>query len=278
MKQNLINLELLRNFFMAALLFACIPYNSNAQKIITLDEDLVANSNMMPVKLRAGTGMMKYLFGEFAVISTKNKDNKVKNIESRDTLAYQKDFNLSQYKEEVWGKTEQQQNFVFLGNETDSVLANMTTIFDFNSSQFSENRPDMREETTIIRNSNERFVAFLTPTQGLPSWVVEMDTQLGKDVNAPGGIISKGRMTDGASTIQIDPVRTWNTGKSSKLFPILGFAFTQEGKCLAAVQASKSAGSKKYVWIRNDLDKDLRLMLASAITTVMAMVDEQARR
>ena len=278
MKKNLFIRACLPNQIIVAMLLACISFSSQAQKIITLDEDLSANSEMMPVKLKAGTGMMKYLFGEFAVISTKNKDNKVNNIESRDTLAYLKDFNLSQYKEEVWGKTEQQQNFVFLGNQADSVLANMTTLYDFNSSQFSENRPDVREETTIIMNSNERFVAFLTPTQNLPSWVVEMDTQLGKEVNAPGGIISKGRMTDGASTIQIDPVRTWNTGKSSKLFPILGFTFTQDGKCLAAVQVSKNAGSKKYVWIRNDLDKELRLMLASAATTVMAMVDEQARR
>lgn len=278
MKQNLIKMELLRNFFMVALLFACIQFSASAQKIINLDEDLSANSEMMPVKLKAGTGMFKYSFGEFAVISTKNKDNNVNNIESRDTLAYLKDFNLSKYKEEVWGKTEQHQNFVFLGNQTDSVLANMTSIFNYNSSQFSENRPDMQEETTVIKNSNERFIAFLTPVQNMPSWVVEMDTQLGREVNAPGGIICNGRMTDGASTIQIESVRTWSTGKSSKLFPILGFTFTQEGKCLAAVQASRNAGSKKYVWIRNDLGKELRLMLASAATTVMAMVDQQVSR
>ena len=222
--------------------------------------------------------MMKYLFGEFAVISTKNKDNNIRNVESRDTIDSSQELTLSRYKEEIWGQTEEHQNFVFLGNQTDSILVNMTTLFNFNSSLYSENQANSREEMNIIKNSNERFVAFLTPTDGMPSWVVEMDTQLGKEVNAPGGILCSGQMTDGSVKIEIQSVREWSNGKSSMLFPILGFKFIKDGTCLAAVQSSRNAGSKKYVWIQNDLQKELRLILASAATTLMAMVDNQVLR
>ncbi len=267
-----------QTLFWVAVLLISFTYSVSAQKIMALDEALAANSEAMQVKLKAGTGMMKYLFGEFAVISTKNKENSVDRRELRDTLARSEEAYISKYKEEVWGNTEEKQNFVFLGHQTDTVLVNMATLFNFNSTMYSENRSASKEETTIINNSNETFVAFLTPASAGSPWVVEMNTQLGKEVQAPGGIMSSGKLTDGSSTIQIKPVRQWSTGKSSKLFPILGFELFLDDVCLAAVQSSKNAGSKKYVWIKNDVPKDQQLILATAVTTLMAMVDIQARR
>ena len=124
----------------------------------------------------------------------------------------------------------------------------------------------------------EKFVAFLTQTKDVPSWIVEIDTQLGKEVKARGGIISNGTLSDGSTLIEINPIENWSNGKISKLFPILGFEFVFNGQYLAAVQVSKSMGSKKYVWVKNNLSKELELILATAATTVMAMVDNQAMR
>jgi hypothetical protein len=252
----------------------------SAQKLIKLDEELVANSTVLKVKLKGGSGMFKYLFGDFAVISTKNKDNNIRNGEIRDTISgsYSSRYNLSSYKEEIWGVTEQKQNFIFLGYETDTVFVNMATAYNYISRSESEEQNESREEATIIKNSKEKFVAFITQTKGVPSWIVEIDTQLGKEVKARGGIISNGILSDGSTFIEINPVENWSNGKISKLFPILGFEFVHNGQYLAAVQVSKSMGSKKYVWLKNNLPKELELILATAATTVMAMVDNQAMR
>jgi len=260
--------------------FLCAMCNLSAQKLIKMDEELVAKSTIMKVKLKGGIGMFKYLFGDFAVISTKNKDNSLRNGEIRDTISgsYSSDYNFSMFKEEIWGITEQKQNFVFLGHLNDTVLVNMATAYDYNSKMDSENRDKSRVETTIIKNSREKFVAFLTQTKDVPSWIVEIDTQLGKEVKARGGIISNGTLSDGSTLIEINPVENWSNGKISKLFPILGFEFVHNGEYLAAVQVSKSMGSKKYVWLKNNLPKELELILATAATTVMAMVDNQAMR
>ncbi len=258
----------------------CTIFNVSAQKLIKLDEELVTNSTVLKVKLKGGSGMFKYLFGDFAVISTKNKDNNIRNGEIRDTISgsYSSRYNLSSYKEEIWGVTEQKQNFIFLGYQKDTVLVNMATAYDYNSKMDSENRDKSRVESTIIKNSSEKFVAFLTQTKDVPTWIVEIDTQLGKEVKARGGIISNGTLSDGSTLIEINPVENWSNGKISKLFPILGFEFIYNGECIAAVQVSKSMGSKKYVWLKNNLPKELELILATAATTVMAMVDNQAMR
>jgi len=260
--------------------FLCTMCNISAQKLIKLDQELVANSTVLKVKLKGGSGMYKYLFGDFAVISTKNKDNSLRKGEIRDTIFgnYHTVYNLSWFKEEIWGITEQKQNFIFLGHQKDTVLVNMATAYDYNSKMDSENRDKSRVESTIIKNSIEKFVAFLTQTKDVPTWIVEIDTQLGKEVKARGGIITNGTLSDGSTLIEINPIENWSNGKISKLFPILGFEFVLNGQYLAAVQVSKSMGSKKYVWLKNNLPKELELILATAATTVMAMVDNQAMR
>lgn len=133
-------------------LFLCTVCNISAQKLIKLDEELVANSTILKVKLKGGSGMFKYLFGDFAVVSTKNKDNSLRNGKIRDTISesYSSVYNLSMFKEEIWGMIEQKQNFIFLGHEKDTVLVNMATAYDYISKMDSENHDKSRVETIII--------------------------------------------------------------------------------------------------------------------------------
>jgi hypothetical protein len=56
-------------------------------------------------------------------------------------------------------------------------------------------------------------------------------------------------------------------GKSPFLNPVLGYDFSSESRSLAAVQVLPA--NRWYVWIRDDLDPDLKFVLASAAAAML---------
>ena len=77
----------------------------------------------------------------------------------------------------------------------------------------------------------------------------------------------RGILTDNNTLIEITEINEDEQGKNSKLNPVLGYEFWLDSKSLAAVQLMPA--NRWYVWIRDDLDSDLKFLLASASTAML---------
>jgi len=77
----------------------------------------------------------------------------------------------------------------------------------------------------------------------------------------------RGMLTDNQTFIEITVTTENEDGKSPLLNPFLGYEFWQGTRSLAAVQAMPL--NKWYVWIRDDLDPELKFVLASAATAML---------
>jgi hypothetical protein len=77
-------------------------------------------------------------------------------------------------------------------------------------------------------------------------------------------------MSDGERTIQIVPVRS--SSDDARKIPALGFEFELNGEAIAAVQyygGGMLGLNKNKVWLRPDLDPELKLVLSGAMTALM---------
>jgi len=268
------------NFLPARIIvFVLSISNTFGQKTIALDGELAANSAALKVKTKGGTGMFSYTFGEYTAINSKNKKtkkNEYQNVSLEEYVAS----GLSKDYQKIWEGVESKQNFVFVGHKNDSAVVNMGFSYDSFSNVPEESRKDISDESTIVKNTREKFIAFLKPISISDRilWTLEIDTYTGKYVKAEGKIKSEGTLSDGYQKIEVIPIRKWSNGKKSDNYPILGFEFVKDNKILASVQSTRNIMHKKIVWLRNDLSKDLEFALATASSCIMSMVDEQAQK
>ena len=77
----------------------------------------------------------------------------------------------------------------------------------------------------------------------------------------------RGILTDDNTLIEIAEINVNEQGGNSFLNPVLGYEFWLGSKSLAAVQVLPA--NRWYVWIRDDLDSDLKFLLASAATAML---------
>ncbi|GEM_PF-2975511 len=54
---------------------------------------------------------------------------------------------------------------------------------------------------------------------------------------------------------------------------LVGYEFSMNGQALGAVQASMDSFQKKLVWLRNDMDGQLKLVLAAASAAMMVRIE-----
>ena len=262
-----------------AIMFILTIANTFGQKTIALNGELEKNSKALKVKSKGGTGMLSYTFGEYTTIDSKNKkskQNEYQNVSLEEYIVS----GLSKDDQKIWKSVERKQNFVFVGHAVDSTIVNMGFSYDSFSNVPDESRKDISDESSIAKNTREKFIAFVIPISISDKilWTLEMDTYTGKYVKAEGKIKSEGTLSDGYRKIEIIPIRKWSNGKKSANYPILGFEFVRDNKRLASVQSSRNIMHKKIVWLRNDLPKDLKITLATASSCLMSMVDEQAQK
>ena len=54
---------------------------------------------------------------------------------------------------------------------------------------------------------------------------------------------------------------------------LIGYDFSMNGQVVGAVQASMDSSQKKLVWFRNDMDEQLKLVLAAASAAMIVRVE-----
>lgn len=233
----------------------------DAQTYIMLDEKLKAFSEPMAAKRRGISAVGKYEFGPYRIISGKEgwtTTREKSGLFSRET--------------NITAKT--RKSFVFTGNETDTVYANITVSSDV---QIREQYGWLFRELTgwsenIVTESTETYIAGLENSLDTARWNLILVYPVAEEIDGP--VIKEhldyfhGVLTNGQSAIDIRPVFQWENGSPSSLLkPVEGYLFERENEALAAVQVFPV--NKMYVWIRKDLEDHLRLILAAGAAALL---------
>lgn len=234
-------------------------HSSSAQKLIRIDQDLKLNSEQMRAKRKGISSVGKYEFGSYKVISGKGGWEK---SSSKSPL----------FSDDSSSKYSTRKSFVFVGEEADTSIANITVAenveVDAGSwvirtlTPWSDAKVEHGEgifECTFSFSSDTvpwNLVA-IYPVAAEVDGIYQMDDHT----------FFRGILSDNNTSIEIAEINVNEEGDNSFLNPVLGYEFWLDSKSLAAVQVMPA--NRWYIWIRNDLDPDMKFLLASAVTAML---------
>lgn len=220
-----------------------------AQKEMALDPDLLKNSTPMLAKAKGIGTVTKYQFGPYKIASGKEGV----------TVTKSKSRFLSFTTE---SSSKRKLSFVFVRDDKDSVVVNVSVNTDL-----SEVDPQFLSGWSAIKERKENYIAILSIPEDTATWRMIIANHEGMKVN--GTEQFDGVLTDGQTIIQLKEVNEWNTGKKGMMGLPIGHTFLLDGTPIAAVQASEDTFVKKTVWIRQDQNSKLQLILAAASAAMM---------
>jgi len=223
-----------------------------AQKEMKLDEALVKNSTPMPAKPKGIGTVTKYQFGRYKIASGN----------AGVTVTTSKSGIFSAYSE---SKSKKKLSFVFVKDEIDSVVVNVSVNTDV-----SELEASFASGFSMVNASDENYSAIFTIPSDTVTWRMLIGSRVGEGVK--GGTF-KGVLTDGNTIIELKEVDQYTTGKKANFGLSLGHTFTLKENSIAAVQASPDTFVKKTVWIREDIDSRLQMILAAASAAMMVRAE-----
>jgi len=232
---------------------------SNAQKFIKIDELLKLNSQAMKVKRKGAGGVGKYEFGPYKVISGKG---------GWETTTSKSPF----FSDNTSMESSSKKSFVFVNDRADTSVANIRVAENVEideGSWFFRTFTDW--SVTEVQKAEGVFETVFSFSADTTLWslvviyptAVEIDGMYQSDDQTE----FRGLLTDNHTFIEISVITENEDGKRPLLNPFLGYEFWQGTKSLAAVQAMPL--NKWYVWIQNDLDPQLKFVLASAATAML---------
>ena len=255
-----------------------------AQKTMKLNDDLMANSEPIIIKPKATTGyIMRYGFGEYQLTSSKegvDKSEEIKDTVTVDGKPYREIYIVDgksyvrynkygkAYKFQTMKQRLEEVKLEFVGPSNTIVKAD----FNFREKSIASEAEKLNSNSSTLTSAMSRyeksFKSHMSKTDGV-EWtlIVNLLFQKGE------GIYFEGSLSNGSETIQIFPVNKWEDGKTVQNVLNLGFEFYQGDRAIAAVQGSRNTIHKKLVWLRNDLEDDLKLMLALSAITMAGVSD-----
>ena len=231
------------------------PFVSLCQKqMMKINDSLKTNSSFFEVK-RKGFGVnAKSEFGPYKIISGK-------------TGFYTAKSNSKLFSKVTATESKQQSSFVFVANEKDTVEVNIS--ISSQSKSVTENHLTIeKKELKIEKESNTKeatnnFAAIISPLHDTADWQLVYFKRANVDSSSQQKEFKT--LSNGQTEIQIKEVNESDNGKFSLLWIYHGYEFLLNGKVVAAIQTL----SKQYVWLRNDLDEKMKLILAAAIAAIM---------
>ncbi len=255
MKQKAISLGVLLfilNFF---------PREALSQKVMKLNDSLKTNSEPLSVKIRGGS-MMKFDFGVYRTVSakagwttTKSKSKLFSSVEK--------------------SESKQKSSVVITGNEPDTATINISLNIQSEEVRqmvlsFSKDRVAWeRDEDPSKIKQTKNLVALITTNRDTATWnfiYVSRESANGNETSA--------FVTDGNKRFDIKKVTVWDNGKSPTLYSVVGFEFYADGIAVGAVQNPMDTFQKKFVWLKNDLDEYMKLILATASSVLFSFTNQ----
>jgi hypothetical protein len=248
---NILFMKMIQSIIMSVTLMMAFSLTASGQKMMKLDNELKANSKPMEVKRKGISIVGKYQFGPYKVVSGK--------AGWTTTKSRSKFFSL-----ETQSESDKKSSFVFVGDDQDSVIVNTFTNIKANEIIVGD--------VSTLNLSNNRYVAFLSPKNDTTVWKMNLFTRSGGEVE--GNYRAEGILTDGISEIQIREVKQWEDGSNAYFELINGYEFYLDNRSIAAVQASIDTFKKKIVWLHQNLDNKMKLILAAASASLIIHVDD----
>jgi hypothetical protein len=233
--------------------------SSTAQKMIRIDESLKSNSQKVRVKRKGVSSVGRYEFGTYKVISSKG---------GWETTTQKSPL----FSDNSSIKSSIKKSFVFINDMADTCITNirkaekieideggwlLKTFTNWNEVEVKEGEGIYEAAFSFSNDTTLWSLVLIYPI------IVEVNGEYQMDDHT----FFRGILTDNNTLIEIVEITESEDGKDSMFNPVLGYEFWQDSKSLAAVQLMPF--NKWYVWIRNDLDADLKFVLASAATSML---------
>lgn len=220
------------------------------QKFMKIDNELKSGSSPMAATRKGFSSVGRYEFGDYRIVSGKSGWTVSKST---------KKFLSWQSKSE--SKT--RSSFVFVAANRDTVHVNLSFNTRMTETEFAQFK--------ILNQSNDNFMAVISPDADTTDWNMFITASSG--VRVPGNFQAEGVLTDGSRYIMIREVKTLENGRNALLNSICGYEFVAGNVVLAAVQAGTDTFLKKYVWIGNNTDDNLKSVIGAAAASLLVYTE-----
>jgi hypothetical protein len=232
--------------FISILMMPIYSSTIYGQKIMKLDDELKANSKPMEAKLNGISIIGKYEFGPYKIVSGKGEWG----IGTSST---------DRFSSETTTESKSKSSFVFAVNDKDTILVNTSTNANYSKSE----REGLFGSVTTLNGSLDNYTALISPYNDTTLWKMILFSTTATEV---GGDNAEGLLTNGVTKIQIRGIKQWEDGKNTPFKMICGYGFFIDNKEIAAVQ---SKTNKIFVWLHQNLDEQMKSILAAASASLM---------
>ena len=256
---------LIRNHRFVLLLITLQAFGAFAQKkeyLMLVDSGLLANGVRYPIKSSTfikGNYLPGFRFGEFVVASTK------------------KGHSLQRGRSLFFSRYQVESSVLFsyiLTKASDSVAINC--LINTNSREFYISNG--QSSYSDLLESLEYFYSSLQLIQTQDTWELEIQSRIGSKVKGfteASGVIRY----EGQEAILIRPVNYLSSGKkgiagSFGSNPIFGYELVSDNQVIAAIQLGVVGAPKQFVWLRNDLPRNLEMVSAGTFTAILMMIGQ----
>lgn len=237
--------------------------SSHAQKLIRIDENLKSGSEQLRAKRKGVSSLGKYEFGPYKVISGKGGWEKT----TRKSPLFSDNSSI---------KSSTSKSFVFVNNAADTAIANISVAenvqIDGGSWFIRTFTPWSDAE---VKYGEGIFESTFTFSSDTVLWkllaIYPVSAEVDGIYQTDAHTVFRGLLTDNETLIEIAEIDINEQGKNSFLNPVLGYEFWLDSKALAAVQVLPA--NRWYIWIREDLDQDMKFLLASAVTAMLVRME-----
>ncbi len=252
-------------FLFLSLYLISINQETQAQSHMYLEESFLQESDAFKAKRKGFAAIGKFEFGPFKVTSGKQgwtSTTGKSNFWSGDASS----------------ESQTKASFVLRGEQSESITVN--TIFSSIIELDEQNSLLIRTLTGwsyAELNQKDLFIADFSFSDWEETWSLFITYTPFSSENppVPGELPSsfQGEVVNGDMIIDIIPESRWNNGKSSSLFkPMEAYRFVADGETIGAVQTFPA--NRLMVWIKNDLESNLRDLIAVSATTLMVKSEQ----
>lgn len=235
----------------------------NAQNIV-VSENLNVNSGPLKVKMGAqGFGKIgKWKFGEYSVVSSKAGWTKTTSKS-----------NLFNTKTE--SKTTQKFSFIMCNKESDSAFVNAAKNVEIEEVQGFELFPNFYLGENEVKLSANNFTAsIIINGDTTDTWILLMNSEWGSESENTGEAI----LTNGITKYLIFSASSNSNGTDKRNIPAKGYEFREKEYAVLALQYYGGGAlgyNKNLVWIDNNQNQKVKLILAAAATAILQLKTDE---
>jgi hypothetical protein len=244
-------------FLVLASLLVTVGASGADDKNIVIDSDLAARAEMLKVKMgTAWAGKTwNFKFGDYGI----------------ETSKMGKTTSKSEYGglgSATRGKSQYEFSFV-MGNKTTTSATVSAAVQDTSATRTSHDATDIiLDRDEVLKYTNVLDATITTSNDKDEVWKLTLEYAEGSNVAAR----NDGILSNGSRTFFIVAATSAKDGKDSRTFPALGYEFIEDGVARCAVQyfgGGAFGANKSVIWLGTDLDPDMKLVLAAAMSSIL---------